>query len=163
MPIRSIGGIWSADLWKPKYASHVYKVTVAIDMLATLCAPWPPGHRLMFSFGMGMDLFTAIALLCNVLCREGVQSNILVHPLKGHRSGMGQKRCPARARRANAPPCRGVGGLARNLQQHTWHALHTTIESPHSNTLSHRCTCSEPRCAQQSARNCSHECPLSVI
>ena len=26
----------------------------------------------------------------------------LVHPLKGHRWGMGQKRCPARARRANA-------------------------------------------------------------
>ena len=29
MPIRSIGGIWSADLWNPKYASHIYKVTVA--------------------------------------------------------------------------------------------------------------------------------------
>ena len=27
-----------------------------------------------------------------------------VHPLKGHRWGMGQKRCPARAQRANAPP-----------------------------------------------------------
>ena len=33
MPISSIGGIWSADLWNPKYASHVYKVTVAVKML----------------------------------------------------------------------------------------------------------------------------------
>ena len=36
MPISSIGGIWSADLWNPKYASHVYKVTVAIDMLGNI-------------------------------------------------------------------------------------------------------------------------------
>ena len=45
MPISFIGRIWSADLWNPKYASHVYKVTVAVDMLATLYgfAPWPPG------------------------------------------------------------------------------------------------------------------------
>ena len=37
-------------LWNPKYVSHVYKVTVAVDMLATLYgfAPWPPGHQLMF-------------------------------------------------------------------------------------------------------------------
>ena len=28
----------------------------------------------------------------------------LVHPLKGHRWGTGQKRCPLRARRTNAPP-----------------------------------------------------------
>ena len=42
-----IGRIWSADLWNPKYASHVYKVTVAVDMLgniiltihALLCGP----------------------------------------------------------------------------------------------------------------------------
>ena len=33
MPISSIGGIWSADLWNPKYVLHVYKVTVAVDML----------------------------------------------------------------------------------------------------------------------------------
>ena len=32
MPISSIGGIWSADLWNSKYASHVYKLTVAVDM-----------------------------------------------------------------------------------------------------------------------------------
>ena len=40
------------------YVSQVYKVTVAVDMLAILFgfAPWPPGHQLMFSFGMGMDL-----------------------------------------------------------------------------------------------------------
>ena len=58
MPIRSIGGIWSADPWNPKYVLHVYKVTVAVDMLTTLYgfAPWILGHRLMFSFGMGMDL-----------------------------------------------------------------------------------------------------------
>ena len=28
----SIGGIWSAHLWNSKYASHVYKVNVSIDM-----------------------------------------------------------------------------------------------------------------------------------
>jgi hypothetical protein len=28
----------------------------------------------------------------------------LVHPLKGHQWGTGQKRCPARARRTNVPP-----------------------------------------------------------
>ena len=33
MPISSIGGIWIADLWNSKYASHVYKATVAVDML----------------------------------------------------------------------------------------------------------------------------------
>ena len=32
MPISSIGGIWSADLWNSKYALHVYKVIFAIDM-----------------------------------------------------------------------------------------------------------------------------------
>ena len=46
MPISSIGGIWSDDLWNPKYVSHVYKVAIAVDMLATLYgfSPWPPGH-----------------------------------------------------------------------------------------------------------------------
>ena len=34
----------------------------------------------------------------------------LVHPLKGHRWGTGQKRCPARTRRANAPPNAPSGG-----------------------------------------------------
>ena len=50
MPISSIGRLWSADLWNPKYASHVYKVTVAIDMVATFYgfALWSPGHQLIF-------------------------------------------------------------------------------------------------------------------
>ena len=45
MPISSIGGIWSADLWNPKYASHVYKVTVAVDMLGNIIwiCPLAPG------------------------------------------------------------------------------------------------------------------------
>ena len=45
MPISSIGGIWSADLWNPKYASHVYKVTVAVDMLGNIVwiCPLAPG------------------------------------------------------------------------------------------------------------------------
>ena len=32
MPISSIGGIWSAAMGISKYALHVYKVTVAVDM-----------------------------------------------------------------------------------------------------------------------------------
>ena len=32
MLIISIGGIWSVDMWNSKYASHVYNVTVAVDM-----------------------------------------------------------------------------------------------------------------------------------
>ena len=49
MPVSSIGGIWSADPWNPKYASHVYKVIVAVDMLGNIIwiAPWPPGHQQM--------------------------------------------------------------------------------------------------------------------
>ena len=45
MPISSIGGIWSADLWNPEYASHVYKVTVAVDMLGNIVwiCPLTPG------------------------------------------------------------------------------------------------------------------------
>ena len=45
MPIRSIGGIWSADPWNPKYAAHVYKVTVAVDMLGNIIwiCPLTPG------------------------------------------------------------------------------------------------------------------------
>ena len=45
MPISSIGGIWSADLWNPKYVSHVYKVTVAFDMLGNIIwiCPLAPG------------------------------------------------------------------------------------------------------------------------
>ena len=45
MPISSIGGIWSADLWNPKYVSHVYKVTVAVDMLGNIIwiCPLAPG------------------------------------------------------------------------------------------------------------------------
>ena len=36
MPISSIGGIWSVDLWNPKYASHVYKVIVAVVMFGNI-------------------------------------------------------------------------------------------------------------------------------
>ena len=36
MPISSIGEIWSADLWNPKCASHVYQVSVAVDMLGNI-------------------------------------------------------------------------------------------------------------------------------
>ena len=36
MPISSIGGIWSADLWNFKYALHVFRVTVALEMLGPL-------------------------------------------------------------------------------------------------------------------------------
>ena len=38
-------GIWSADLWNPKYASYVYKVTVAVDMLGNIIwiCPLAPG------------------------------------------------------------------------------------------------------------------------
>ena len=36
MPINSIGGIWSADLWNPIYVT-LYGY-----------APWPPGHQQMF-------------------------------------------------------------------------------------------------------------------
>ena len=45
MPISSIGGIWSADLWNPKYASHVDKVSVAVDMLGNIIwiCPLAPG------------------------------------------------------------------------------------------------------------------------
>ena len=45
MPINSIGRIWSADLWNPKYASHVYKVTIAVDMLGNIIwiCPLAPG------------------------------------------------------------------------------------------------------------------------
>ena len=45
MPISSIGGIRSADLWNPKYPSHVYKVTVAVDMLGNIIwiCPLAPG------------------------------------------------------------------------------------------------------------------------
>ena len=30
MPNPSISGVWSVDLWNPKYASHVFKVTVVL-------------------------------------------------------------------------------------------------------------------------------------
>ena len=36
MPINSIGGIWSANLWIPKYVLHVYKISVAVDMLGNI-------------------------------------------------------------------------------------------------------------------------------
>ena len=45
MPIRSIRAIWSADLLNPRYASHVYKVMVAVDMLGNIIwiCPLAPG------------------------------------------------------------------------------------------------------------------------
>ena len=45
MPISCIGGIWSAELWNPKYASHVYNVTVAVDFLGNIVwiRPLAPG------------------------------------------------------------------------------------------------------------------------
>ena len=36
MPISSIGGMWFVDLWNPKYAAHIFKVTVAFDMLGNV-------------------------------------------------------------------------------------------------------------------------------
>ena len=36
MPITSIGGMWSVDLRNPKYASHVFKVAVAVGMLGNM-------------------------------------------------------------------------------------------------------------------------------
>ena len=29
--IGSIGGMWSVDLWNPRYAAHIFKVTVAVE------------------------------------------------------------------------------------------------------------------------------------
>ena len=45
MPMSSIGGIWSVELWNPKYTSHVYKVAVAVDMLGNIVwiCPLAPG------------------------------------------------------------------------------------------------------------------------
>ena len=55
MPISFIGGIFSADLWNPKYASHIYKVRVAVDMLGNIV--WICRHKglqQMCSSGMVM-------------------------------------------------------------------------------------------------------------
>ena len=45
MPISSIGGMWFVDLWNPKYAAHIFKVTVAVDMLGNIVwlCPLAPG------------------------------------------------------------------------------------------------------------------------
>ena len=45
MPIISIGGMWFVDLWNPKYAAHIFKVTVAVDMLGNMIwtCPLAPG------------------------------------------------------------------------------------------------------------------------
>ena len=45
IPISSVGCMWSADLWNPKYAPHVYKVTVAVDILGNIVwiCPLAPG------------------------------------------------------------------------------------------------------------------------
>ena len=41
----AIGGTWSADLWNPNNVSHVYKVTIAVDMLGNIVwiCPLAPG------------------------------------------------------------------------------------------------------------------------
>ena len=51
MPISSIGGIRSADLWNPKYASHVYKVNVAVDMLGNIIWNGPRDISRCFDLG----------------------------------------------------------------------------------------------------------------
>ena len=45
VPISSIGGIWSANLWNPKSVSHVYKATAAVDNLGNIIwiCPLAPG------------------------------------------------------------------------------------------------------------------------
>ena len=45
MPIISIGGMWFVDLWSPKCAAHIFKVTVAVDMLGNIVwiCPLAPG------------------------------------------------------------------------------------------------------------------------
>ena len=45
MPIFSIGGVWFVDFWNPKYAAHIFKVTVAVDMLGNIIwiCPLAPG------------------------------------------------------------------------------------------------------------------------
>ena len=45
MPISSIGGMWFVDLWNPKDAAHIFKVTVAVDMLGNIVwiCPLAPG------------------------------------------------------------------------------------------------------------------------
>ena len=45
MPIGSIGEIFLADPWNPKYASHIYKVTVTVDKLGDIVwiCPLAPG------------------------------------------------------------------------------------------------------------------------
>ena len=35
-PINSIGGMWFVDFWNPKYAAHIFKVTMADDMLGNM-------------------------------------------------------------------------------------------------------------------------------
>ena len=44
MPVSSMGGNFLADLWNPKYASHIYKVTVAVDMLGNIVWICPLAH-----------------------------------------------------------------------------------------------------------------------
>ena len=45
MLISSIGGTWCVDFWNPKYAAHIFKVTVAVDMsgnIVWICPLVPP-------------------------------------------------------------------------------------------------------------------------
>ena len=50
MPINSIGGIWSADLWNPKYVSYFFpEMLPLIFWQQYMDLPFgPPGHLLMF-------------------------------------------------------------------------------------------------------------------
>ena len=41
MPISSIGGMWSMDLRNPRYAAHIFKDTVAVDMLGNIVCICP--------------------------------------------------------------------------------------------------------------------------
>ena len=44
MPISSIGGMWFVDLWNPKYATHIFKVSVAVDVLGNIVWICPLAH-----------------------------------------------------------------------------------------------------------------------
>ena len=89
MPISSIGGIWSAYLWNPKYVSHVYKVTVVVDMLGniTWICPLAPGTStdVLIWDGYGPSRTEVISLILKlgammVLIKAGFMS--LCHSLE---------------------------------------------------------------------------------
>ena len=67
MPMSSIGGIWSADPWNPKYALHVYKAIVAVDMLGDIIwiCPLTPGTSADVLFWDGYGPFPGGGKLCD--------------------------------------------------------------------------------------------------